>query len=710
MRITFVIFITLFLLSACQQESSRPDLSEFVLQDGYKINLVAEEPLLDAPVAMSFDYDGSIWAVELPGYMRDLEGSDEDAPDGRIVHLLDHDGDGVMDERIVVKDGLVAPRALALVYGGLLYTHGTSLWWDNVEDEEEAELVDSLYVIGGNIEHQPNGLLYNLDNWIYSAKSNARYQKKDGKWKKEATTLRGQWGMTHDEKGRLFYNDNSNPLYADLVPPNVLLDNPYLEIKYGLYQKIAQDRRLYPIQATDVNRGYLPDVLDSLGKVREATSVCGPVVHLGDGLGEDLYGDAFICAPEANAVKRYKLDESNGRISASQAYEGSEFLVSRDATFRPVNLYTGLDGNLYILDMRKGVIQHRAYMTSFLRKIIIEKDLDKIVGQGRIYRVTQSDSERKSDLPNTTDEWIAALSHPNGALRMMAQKYLVSTMDKTLRSKLEKVVHQSSSNEAKIHALWSLQGLGVLDYSLVADLASGSQDEELWYALVHLTPDHAQEGLLSMFRSEASGSLALMMAPYDDEYIYSEDSLIAEAALSGLSIAEVRSLQSRGGLDVALRGRLKEVISNHKKEDIQAPQLLTSFYKDNRTAGLDLYIQHCSSCHGLDGEGRNNLAPPIMHSEYVEGTKEQLVLLLLHGLKGPINVKGKAYDMNLVMPGIKDNSALSDKDIADIVTFVRNSFSYASPWTGESLVTELRERTADRTEMFTEEELLSWKQ
>ena len=144
---------------------------------------------------------------------------------------------------------------------------------DDLNDDKNAELVDSLYVIGGNIEHQPNGLLYNIDNWIYSAKSNTRYKRINGEWLKEATTSRGQWGLSRDEHGRLFYNDNSNALYGDLVPPNILIKNPYHKASAGIGQRITTDNRLFLLQATDVNRGYLPGVLDSVtGKILHFTS------------------------------------------------------------------------------------------------------------------------------------------------------------------------------------------------------------------------------------------------------------------------------------------------------------------------------------------------------------------------------------------------------------------------------------------------------
>ena len=166
-------------LVACKEQKSSISTDEFILKEGFKIDLIAAEPLLSSPMAMEEDAEGKLWVVEMPGYMRDINASEEDTPDGRIVILEDSDKDGVMDKRTVFLDDLVLPRAISLVYGGLLYTDAPKLWWTAIENgqpKDEPVLVDSLYVVGGNIEHQPNGLFYNLDNWIYSAKCQVRYQ------------------------------------------------------------------------------------------------------------------------------------------------------------------------------------------------------------------------------------------------------------------------------------------------------------------------------------------------------------------------------------------------------------------------------------------------------------------------------------------------------------------------------------------------------
>src|SRR5262245_19436097 len=104
-------------------------LKSFKLPPGFRIELVASEPLVPDPVQIVFDPDGRIWVVEMRGYMPNLAGTGEDQPVGDIVILEDTDGDGRMDKRTVFQDGLVLPRAVALVRDGALIAEMPHLWF-----------------------------------------------------------------------------------------------------------------------------------------------------------------------------------------------------------------------------------------------------------------------------------------------------------------------------------------------------------------------------------------------------------------------------------------------------------------------------------------------------------------------------------------------------------------------------------------------------
>ncbi|MEZ4933684.1 MAG: c-type cytochrome [Saprospiraceae bacterium] len=728
-----VLALTIFVFFSCQKKAEPIlDTSEFILQDGFSIKLIAAEPLLDSPVAMQFDKRGRIWVVELPGYMRDIDGSDEDLPDGKIAILTDEDQDGQMDTRSIFLDSLLAPRTLALVYDGLLYSEGTNLWWTSIENDQpgQPELVDSLYVIGGNIEHQPNGLLYNLDNWIYSAKSNARYRRKDGVWLKEATSFRGQWGLTHDNQGRLFYNSNSDPLIGDYVMPNVLIQNPFQKIKYGLQQRIADDFRVFPYQATAVNRGYEEGVLDENDKLTTFTSACGPLIYLGGQFPDQYYGNAFVCGPEANLIKRYILENDGVKTKAKLAYFDDEFLFSKDETFRPVNLYTGYDGALYIVDLRQGIIQHRAYMTSYLREKILTKGLEKINGIGRIYQVvsTEKVSPKLNDYSKfRTKDFLPLLNNKNLELRMLAQREIIFSGDKSLKDDLVKIAMKDSGYLGRIHALWTLEGLGILDDTILSDAFKNTDFQQVKQQIIYLsTLENSNESTPIFQESEERNNqfYNLYLCHYagklntkkgDELWLdlakeYSNDPIYCEALISGISEREALFLKKIKDLkNDSIYFMLNQVIFNKKNNEIQAPQLMTKPFLDDRTAGFKLYNTYCVACHGYDGKGVENLAPPLYPSEYVTGPTERMILIALQGLKGPVTVNGKKYEMNLVMPGIKNNPELTDKKIADLMVFIKNSFAVGFPAPiNEELVGGLRQKLEGREEMFTIESLEKW--
>ena len=238
--------------------SPEESINKMHLENGFAVKLVASEPLIAAPVAMTFDKDGRIWVLQMNDYMPDTLGTGEDKPTGKVVILSDTDNDGVMDERKIFLDSLVLPRAICLVEDGILVAEPPKLWYYKIENDKPVKktLVDSSYAEGGNVEHQANGLLRALDNWIYNAKSAKRYRKKGEKWLIEKTHFRGQWGISQDDNGRLFYNNNSENLLGDEFAPGLGAYNKNQRRVSGFNKKIVPDNKVYPIRPTPgVNRG-----------------------------------------------------------------------------------------------------------------------------------------------------------------------------------------------------------------------------------------------------------------------------------------------------------------------------------------------------------------------------------------------------------------------------------------------------------------------
>lgn len=450
---------------------------------GFHVELVASEPLVESPIALTFDPDGRLWVVEMPAYMRDPDGHGEDHATGRIVVLEDADGDGRMDKRTVFLEGLVMPRALALVRDGILVAEPPKLWFCRDTDGDgkcdEKTVVATDYGNRLNPEHNANGLLYALDNWIYSANYTARFRADEDDWQRQPTIFRGQWGITEDDYGRLFYNSNSDQLRGDLVPSPYLLRNPHYRGAAGANVQIAGDQRVWPIRVNPgVNRGYQKGQLRSNGTLATYTAACGPVIYRGDNFPGEFYGNAFVCEPAGNLVRRNILTERNVAITATNAYPEAEFLASTDERFRPVNLYTGPDGALYLVDMYRGIIEHRIYLTTYLRNQALSRGLEAPLDLGRIYRVVH-DGSPLGPRPRLTRESSAQLvkhlSHPNGWWRDTAQRLLVERRNPAVLPALRTLAISGREPLGRLHALWTLDGMAALDAATAVAALSDEQ-------------------------------------------------------------------------------------------------------------------------------------------------------------------------------------------------------------------------------------------
>ena len=452
-------------------------METFEIAPGFELQLVASEPLVQAPVAMEFGPDGSLWIVEMTGYMPNVDGVGEQEPVGKIVRLFDRDSDGTMDERTVFMDGLVMPRALCLVDGGALVAEPPFLYFAKDTDGDGKadwrEVVDDNYGSQANPEHTANGLMWGLDNWIYSANHNKRYRYNQGQWVTEDTVSRGQWGISQDNYGRIYYNSNSDQLRLDLFPSEFLSRNPNLGRALGVAHRTTSDQRVWPIRVNPgVNRGYRRGTMrDDDHTLQTYTAASGPVVFRGAALWDYPETSAFVPEPSGNLVRRNRLIEIEGVVSAQNAYFQSEFLASTDERFRPVNLYNGPDGGLYIVDFYRGLIQHRIYLTTYLRQQILDRELELPLSYGRIYRAVPTDhaAEGPQSLSGlSTSELVSALGASYGWTRDTAQRLLVERADAAAAPLLWDSVTEASSPLARLHALWALEGINALDADRLA--------------------------------------------------------------------------------------------------------------------------------------------------------------------------------------------------------------------------------------------------
>ncbi len=730
----FLIIMPFLILISCESTymgKTQQAPFKYVSPESITVDVVASEPMIEAPVTIDWDQQGRMWVVEMTNYMPNVDGAGEDIPTGKIKILLDHDHDGFMDEAKIFLDSLILPRAIALLYNGLLYVEPPNLWWVATDGDTPGTriLVDSLYAKGGNVEHQPNGLLYNIDNWIYSAKSHFRYQLRNGRWIKEPTSFRGQWGITQDDWGRLYANNNSNGLFADYVLPNTVINHTFYTPQYAIYQNVFEDRSIYPLHATSINRGYKKDALDSLGRVRHLTSACGPLISSGD-----VYpGDVFICVPEANLIKRTHFAHSdNDSTGVSNYYQDEEFLASMDEGFRPVNLFTGPDNLMYIVDMHRGVIQHKTYMTNYLRKLIMDKKLDQITGMGRILRLSQSKrdipiTDKKLDFDNASDtDLFALLESDHRYVRLRAQHRLIQKDDLTLLPELIRLFYTSQNPITQVHALRTIDGLRIpLDTIL---LHAPRSDHPM--VIVHILDIATRIGTPSItlkliqqylpiknhdvYRQigRTTGSLLSTKEKGKICGIYNKlllqfpnDAILAEMIVSGIEGHE----NSCPTIFTTHRFPKMQLVYAKLKANMHNGQM-NNIYRKNQSVGIDtrtngklLYDRHCSICHGQGGHGISSLAPSLIGAHIVESGVRPIALTILTGLTGPINVSGQFQTYSSDMPGLKANKNITDQDIADIANFVANGFRSHPQQIKVEEVTSLRQIASEMPEVPTEQ-------
>jgi mono/diheme cytochrome c family protein len=118
-------------------------------------------------------------------------------------------------------------------------------------------------------------------------------------------------------------------------------------------------------------------------------------------------------------------------------------------------------------------------------------------------------------------------------------------------------------------------------------------------------------------------------------------------------------------------------------------------------SGKQTFAGLCAACHQPTGKGLEGLAPPLADSEWVLGDPERIVKVVMHGLRGPIKVKGVAYNYDMPAAGF-----LTDEQIAGVLTYIRREWDHAAPPVSVDLVQKIRADTKGRTDAWTEPELL----
>ena len=485
--------------------SPQASLQTMRIEKGFRIELFAAEPDVVDPVAMEFDENGRIFVVEMPGYPLDTR------PTGRVKLLEDTDGDGRPDRTTIFADGLVLPTGVMRWKKGVLVTAAPDVWYlEDTDGDGRADVRKK--VLSGfaftNPQHTVNGPVYGLDNWIYLAHegparaiifkdefgdrgSEIRFPDRStgptvkverrgirfrpDTFQLEALAGHSQFGHTFDEWGHYFTLNNANHLRHEVIAARYLQRNPALLV--GSAMSNVSDHgaaaKVFPI--TDRPR------VEMLTEMGEFTSACSLTFYLGGAFPPALGRSSLVAEPVHNLVHRDVWSEAGASYLAKRAQDGVEFLASTDSWFRPVNFTVGPDGAVYLVDYYRQAIEHPEWTSEPTHNHKHSKGFYSGSAKGRIYRIVP-ESQPPLALPGklrlgeaSDHELVKQLENPNLWWRRTAQRLLVDRQSQASVELLVRHFQESPSPLGRLHALWTLEGLGKLDTALVAEALSDSE-------------------------------------------------------------------------------------------------------------------------------------------------------------------------------------------------------------------------------------------
>ncbi len=497
-RVLFYFFLIILYGSSCTTKTEYRNgavppgeaAATYEVADGFQIELVASEPHVMDPVDMEIDEYGNIYVVEMPGYPLDKENT------GRIKILKDSDGDGVIDESILFADQLKFPNGILRYKNGVIVTDVPNvIYLEDADGDGRAEIRDTL--LTGFAVSNPhllvNNPVYGLDNWIYLAHAGLAGSRKYGDifgdtgdsisfYKKpgspklpknagsknvrfkpdqdklEILSSRSQFGHAFDEWGNHFLTFNSHHIYHEAIKAEYLIRNPSLQVSDAT-EAISDHGKETEVFSITTN----PDPRLSFSPVGFTTS-SGGITYYGGGQFPAPYdkGAVFVTESVSNLVHVDKLVPKGATFTARRVEERKEFLASRDFWARPVNLYVGPDGALYMLDYYRRIIEHPEFMA---HEDVEKGGLYDGNNMGRIFRVSPKGNSRTGwtkritlgEMPN--HELVSQLSNENQWWRTHSQRLLVDRKDEKTIPLLEKMVTESPSTYGRLHALWVLEGM-----------------------------------------------------------------------------------------------------------------------------------------------------------------------------------------------------------------------------------------------------------
>lgn len=472
-------------------------LKTFTVAKGFKMDLVAAEPLVTDPIAVAIDENLRMYIVEMNGYSEN-----RDDKISRIRLMDDKDGDGKYETSKIFVDKLNWPTAIACWDGGIIAADAPDIFWfkdtDGDDKPDEKKVLFTGFGIS-NVQGLINSFNWGLDNRYYcSTSSTGAEATKPGDPKFKPLPLRGrdfaldcrsmtlepttggaQHGLTFDDWGNRFICSNSDHIIQVMIEDRYLARNPYLAAATpkksiaadGPQADVFRTSRVEPWRVVRTRlrvKGIVPGPVEGGGRDSGYfTSATGVTIYRGNAWPQEYHGLAIVGDVGSNIIHRKRLEENGLEFKAVRIDEKTEFVASTDNWFRPVQYANAPDGSLYVCDMYRETIEHPASLPPAIKKYV---DLTSGRDRGRIWRIVpegfkQPKLEKLGG--KSTEQLVALLEHPNGWHRDTAARLIYQRQDQKAVLPLVKLATKSASALGRIHAMYALAGLNALEAEMV---------------------------------------------------------------------------------------------------------------------------------------------------------------------------------------------------------------------------------------------------
>ena len=481
------------------------------------------------------------------------------------------------------------------------------------------------------------------------------------------------WGIAFDDWGQPFFAETSSPDVRWMMPGSVL--PRYGEATHKSVQLIEDAHRVRPTSGLEfVSSRHFPDEVQ------------------GDFLINNTIG--FLGTKQHTLV-----DEGTGYKSRHRM----DLVVSEDRNFRPVDMEFAPDGSLYLIDWHNILIGH---MQHNARDPLRDHSL------GRVYRITYP--SRPLVTPANVDgasieQLLDNLKLPEYRTRYRTRSELRGRDAAQVLPKLTAWVARLDKKDPRyehhlLEGLWVSWGLNKVDQKLLRQLLKANDY-------------HARAAAVQVLRytghQVADQADLLMQAAKDDNSRVRLDAIVAaswigkEKGLPILAEAAKRPLDDWmvHAHETAV-AHLNGVNVNKKKDEVVKSKLKGEELALFNT-GREIYNRegYCSTCHQPDGRGLDASGfPPLIGTKWVSGNEERLIKIALKGVMGPIDVNGKVYPGQVPMTPF--GGLLKDREIAAVLTYVRNSFGNEAPAITPDKVKQVRAATAAKVDFYSPPQLL----